>query len=87
MYDLNQNALIEAYKQGDRFFIRIECGLGANVFFADILVDPDGANAYELAIRWLEKHDAKSVATYRILPDGKKNFIRIYDYRDLEEVA
>ena len=86
MFDLNQNSLTEAYKQGHRFFIRIECGTGA-FDFADILVYPDGANAYELAIHWLKKHDAKSVATYRILPDGKKNFIRIYDYRDLEEVA
>lgn len=86
MFDLNQNALTEAYKQGHRFLIRIECGAGAS-YFAELIVEQGGASAEELAMIWLEKHLAVSVATYRILPDGKKNFIRIYDYRDLEEAA
>jgi hypothetical protein len=82
-YTLTQDALANTYKQGNRFFIRIESDRAA-FDFAELTVDPNGASAGELAIRWLEKHNAKSVATYRILPNGKKNLIRIYDYRDLE---
>ena len=82
-YTLTQDALANTYKQGNRFFIRIECGSDA-FDFADAIVFHGGASAGEMAIHWLEKHNAKSVATYRILPNGKKNLIRIYDYRDLE---
>ena len=80
---LNQNALAQAHKQGHRFFIRIESGRAA-FDFAELIVEQGGASAQELAMIWLEKHQAISVVTYRILPDGKRNSIRIYDYRDLE---
>tara|TARA_X000001316_G_C896989_1_gene16599 strand:- start:52 stop:384 length:333 start_codon:yes stop_codon:yes gene_type:complete len=82
-YLLNQDALTQAHNEGLRFFIRIQCGTDASDF-VELVVEQDGAEAEELAIRWLEKHQAISVATYRILPDGKRNLIRIYDYRDLE---
>tara|TARA_Y100000114_G_scaffold54208_2_gene49537 strand:- start:1704 stop:1970 length:267 start_codon:yes stop_codon:yes gene_type:complete len=81
-----QDALVTAHKQGHRFVLRIEGGTGA-FDFADFIVEAGGASAGEHAMRWLKAHDAKSVAAYRILPDGKRNFIRFYDYRDLEEAA
>ena len=84
-YTFTQNNLAVAHHFGYRFFIRVETGAhNKKCDFAELTVDQNGASAGELAIRWLEKHNAKSVATYRILPDGKKNLIRIYDYRDLE---
>ena len=83
---LTQDALVTAHKQGHRFVLRIEGGTGA-FDFADFIVEAGGASAGAHAMRWLKVHDAKSVAAYRILPDGKRNFIRFYDYRDLEEAA
>ena len=71
-FTLTQDALVDAHKQGHRFVLRIEAG---------------GASAGEHAMRWLEWHNAWSVAAYRILPNGTKNFIRFYDYRDLEGAA
>lgn len=83
-YPLSQDALTQAHKEGHRFFIRIECGTDA-FDFAELIVEQDGTSTEELAIHWMENHEAISVASYRILPNGKRNLIRIYDYRDLEE--
>ena len=83
---LNQGALVDAHKQGHRFVLRIEGGTGA-FDFADFIVEAGGASAQEHAMRWLVLHNAVSVAAYRILPDGTKNFIRFYDYFDLEGAA
>ena len=80
---LTQDALVDAHKQGHRFVLRIEGGTGA-FDFADFIVESGGASAGEHAMRWLKAHDAKSVAASGILPDGKRNFIRFYDYRDFK---
>ena len=85
-FTLTQDALVDAHKQGHRFVLRIEGGTGG-FDFADFIVEAGGASAGEHAMRWLEWHNAWSVAAYCILPNGTKNFIRFYDYRDLEGAA
>ena len=75
---LNQTGLEVAYEQGYRFVVRAECKDSSLVEF----VAEDMGHAHTLTMNQIEKHHAKSVALYRILPDGKRNFVRFFDYRD-----
>jgi hypothetical protein len=75
-----QDSLQAAYKRGKRFVIRVEA-MGVSTSFDDMIAD-DMGHAVTLSLNAINKLDAKSVAVYRILPNGKRNFVRFYDYQD-----
>ena len=77
----NQSDLSKAKKQGYRTFIRVEGGMGAFGLF-DQLIEPrhdlrSSFDDYEAA-KLLKLHGAKSLALYRIMPNGKKELICSY---------
>jgi len=75
-----KDSLQAAYKRGKRFVIRVEA-MGVSTGSDDMIAD-DMGHAVTLSLNAINKHDAKSVAVYRILPNGKRNFVRFYDWRD-----
>tara|TARA_Y100001937_G_C6982434_1_gene268320 strand:+ start:62 stop:313 length:252 start_codon:yes stop_codon:yes gene_type:complete len=83
---MTQEGLVDAYQQGHHYMVRVEGATDAAFDFADLIV-AKGSTTHDYAMHWLEKSNATSVATYQILPDGKKNLMRFYDYRDLQGAA
>jgi hypothetical protein len=72
--------LVELHSQGHRFITQVE---GRVTGLAHLLAD-DAHHAATLAKVWVGKFDAPSAATYRILPNGKLNLIRFFDFNDVE---
>ena len=85
-YILNQDGLVKAHAEGKRFIARVEHPQGNAFNFGDLICDDIG-HAADVSLNALKKHDAVSVAVHRILPNGKLNFVRFYDFLDLEERA
>ena len=72
--------LVELHAKGHRFITQVEAPVtGMSHLLAD-----DSHHAATLAKTWVEKFDAPSAATYRILPNGSLNLIRMFDFRDVE---
>ena len=72
--------LAELHSKGHRFITQVE---GPVTGLTHLLAD-DADHAVTLAKVWVGRFNAPSAATYRILPNGKLNLIRFYDYNDLE---
>ena len=68
------------HSQGHRFITQVE---GRVTGLTHLLAD-DVDHAATLAKVWVGKFHAPSAATYRILPNGTLNLIRIFDYNDVE---
>ena len=71
--------LVELHSKGHRFITQVE---GRVTGLTHLLAD-DVDHAATLAKVWVASGSA-SAATYRILPNGKLNLIRIFDYNDVE---
>ena len=67
------------HDSGKKFIAQIETDKGAMAH----LVADCSYHAATLSKCWIEKFDAKSAASYRILPDGRLNLIRFFDFRDI----
>ncbi len=81
--------LAELHSQGHRFITQVENraeGVWSPIPLAQAshLLANDVDHAATLAKVWVGKFGAPSAATYRILSDGTLNFIRIFDYNDVE---
>jgi hypothetical protein len=72
--------LAELHSQGYRYITQVE---GKVAGLTHLLAD-DADHAATLAKVWVGKFHAPSAATYRILPNGKLNLIRFFDYNDVE---
>ena len=67
------------HDSGKKFIAQIETDKGKLVQLnADC-----SHHAATLSKCWIEKFAAKSAASYRILPDGRLNLIRFFDYGDI----
>jgi len=72
--------LAELHSKGHRFITQVE---GRVTGLTHLLAD-DVDHAATLAKVWVGKFHAPSAATYRILPNGKLNLIRFFDFNDVE---
>ncbi len=67
------------HDSGKKFIAQIETSKGE---LAHLVADCS-YHAATLSKCWIEKFGAKSAASYRILPDGRLNLIRFFDFRDI----
>lgn len=78
---LTRDALADAHKQGNRFFLRTlgedckHCGGWTNVEMIVSTSDPD---CKDTIMSWIKKHDTRSVSVRRILPDGSSEDVGIF---------
>ena len=72
--------LAELHSKGHRFITQVE---GRMTGLTHLLAD-DADHAATLAKVWVGKFCEPSAATYRILPNGKLNLIRFFDFNDVE---
>ena len=79
-YSYSKDTRADLYDNGTRFLAQIETNSGELVQ----LTADDAYHAQTLAKCWLEKFEAKSAASYRILHGGNLNLIRFFDFRDID---
>ena len=80
-FTLTKDALVDAHKQGDRFFLKAlgdnckHCGGWTNV---EMLVSASDPDCKDTIMSWIKKHNSRSVSVYRILPDGNRERVGIF---------
>lgn len=79
-YSYSKDTRANLHDKGIRFLTQIETNAGELVQ----LTADDAYHAQTLAKCWLEKFEAKSAASYRILRGGNLNLIRFFDFRDID---
>ena len=79
-YIYSKDTRADLYNKGTKFLAQIETNAGELVQ----LTADDAHHAQTLAKCWIEKFEAKSAASYRILRGGNLNLIRFFDYRDID---
>ena len=77
LFNLEQRKAL--HDRGIKFLAQIETRNGE---LAHLIAD-DAHHATTLSKCWIEKFEAKSAASYRVLHNGKLNLIRFFDYRDI----